>query len=147
MFTFVPLQEWHWPQIPDEGKPALSADIKGIVALNEAGELEAACCFDSWAFNSCQIHIYIKNPFVLKHGFAAEVFKYAFVTCGKGKVIGVTAADNLKALKFIKNIGLKEIFKIKDGYKKGVDFVLTELNREDCRWLDDTERLNAIGEN
>lgn len=147
MFSFIPLQEQHWPLIPDEGKPTLSAGTKGIVAVDEAEKLVAACTFDNWAFNSCQIHIYIANPFVLKHGFAQEVFEYAFNTCGKGIVLGVTAADNLKALKFIKNIGLTEIFRIPDGYKDGVDFILTQLRKEDCRWINQNPRLNAIGAN
>ena len=143
MFTFVPLQERHWLLIPDEGKPTLSAETKGIVALDAAGDLVAACCFDNWSFNSCQIHIYIANPFVLKHGFAREVFNYAFNTCGKGMVIGVTAADNAKALKFIKNIGLVEIFRIPEGHKKGVDFVITQLRKENCIWTSDKDELNA----
>tara|TARA_R110000787_G_scaffold151480_4_gene265308 strand:- start:1584 stop:2027 length:444 start_codon:yes stop_codon:yes gene_type:complete len=145
MFTFVGLQEQHWSLIPDEGRPTLGTDTKGIVALDDGGELVAACVFDTWAFNSCQIHIYIANPFVLKHGFAEEVFDYAFNTCGKGMVIGVTAADNAKALKFIKNIGLQEIFRISDGYKVGVDFVITQLRREDCKWVEQPECLNTVG--
>ena len=75
------------------------------------------------------------------------MFEYAFNTCGKGIVLGVTAADNLKALKFIKNIGLTEIFRIPDGYKHGVDFILTQLRKEDCRWINQNPRLNAIGAN
>lgn len=147
MFTFKRLQEHHWGLIPDEGKPTLNAETKGIVAIDDDGFLVAACCFDNWSFNSCQIHIYILNPFVLKHGFAEEVFNYAFNVCGKGMVIGVTAADNAKALKFIKNIGLVEIYRIPDGYKKGVDFVMTQLLKENCKWTAQTERLNAVGEN
>jgi len=147
MFTFVPLQECHWPLIPDEGKPTLSAETKGVVALDAAGVIVAACCFDTWSFNSCQIHIYIANPFVLKHGFAHEVFNYAFNTCGKGMVIGVTAADNYKALKFIKNIGLEEIFRIPDGHKVGVDFVITQLRSENCKWTENNERLDATARN
>lgn len=147
MFTFEALREWHWPQIPDEGRPTPSVELKGIVALDDSGTLVAAGMFDSWTFSSCQMHIYIKNPFVLKHGFAEELFNYAFNTCGKTVVIGVTPADNERALKFVKNIGLEEILRIRDGYKEGVAQVITQLRREDCRWIDQTERLNAVGEN
>ena len=146
MFTFSALKPDHWPSIPDEGRPVVSENLTGIVAHDEAGELVAACCFDNWSFNSCQIHIYINNPFVLKHGFAREVFNYAFNTCGKNIVIGVTSADNAKALKFIDHIGLKEIFRIPDGYKEGVDFVLTRITKDECIWITDDERLNAAGD-
>lgn len=145
MFSFVPLQEHHWPRIPVEARPQLTAQTKGIVALNEQGDLEGACCFDTWTFNSCQLHIYIKNPFVLKHGVAYEVFNYAFNTCGKSMVIGMTPADNEKALKFIKNIGLNEIFRIPEGYAVGVDYVVTQLKREDCRWISHEEKVTTHG--
>ena len=147
MFTFVALAEQHWPLIPDEGRPVLTEATKGIVALDKDGDIAGACCFDSWALNSCQIHIYIKNPFILKHGFAEEVFNYAFNVCGKGMVIGVTAADNVRALKFIKNIGLNEIFRIPDGYADGVAFVITQLKKEDCRWITHTDASHAAGSN
>ncbi len=148
MFTFVPLKECHWPLIPDEGKPTLSAETKGVVASRCSRCYSAPRApSDPWSFNSCQIHIYIANPFVLKHGFAHEVFNYAFNTCGKGMVIGVTAADNYKALKFIKNIGLEEIFRIPDGHKVGVDFVITQLRRENCKWTENNERLDATARN
>ena len=147
MFTFVGLQEQHWSLIPDEGKPTLGTDTKGIVALDAAGTLAAACCFDNWSFNSCHIHIYIANPFVLRYGAAYEVFNYAFNTCGMGLVIGVTAADNTKALKFLKHIGLREIYKIQDGYKEGVDFIITQLRKEDCKWVTQPKQLNSVGVN
>ena len=51
MFSFIPLQEQHWPLIPDEGKPTLSAGTKGIVAVDEAEKLIAACTFDNWALS------------------------------------------------------------------------------------------------
>jgi hypothetical protein len=31
---------------------------------------------DSWTDNSVQIHIWIANPLILKHGFAEEVFGF-----------------------------------------------------------------------
>jgi len=107
--TFVKLQEHHYNAIPEDYRPRVCADTTGIVAIDEVEGLVAVCIFDSWSYNSCQIHIYIKNPFVLKHGFAEEVFGFVFSPeSGREIVIGVTPADNDRALKFIKGIGLKK---------------------------------------
>lgn len=134
---FVPLSEQLYGLIPTDYRPRMCVDSRGVFAIDkDTKELLAACIFDSWSFNSCQIHIYIANPFVLKHGFAEEVFGFAFGSeSGREIIIGVTPADNERAIKFIKNIGFEEVARIKDGYKKGVDYVLTQIRKEDCKWI------------
>ena len=121
--------------MPQNARPIMCADTKGIMAVDEEGIPQAICVLDSWSFNSCQIHIWIENAFVLKHGFAEEVFNYIFNTCGRNVVIGVTPDNNVKALKFIKHIGLEEVCRIKDGYAEGVDYIITEIRRENCRYI------------
>ena len=121
--------------MPQNARPIIMADTKGIIAWGDDGIPQAICVLDSWSFTSCQIHIWIENAFVLKHGFAEEVFKYVFDTCSRSLIIGVTPADNPKALKFIKHIGFEEIFRIRDGHAEGVDYVVTEIRKENCRYI------------
>ena len=121
--------------IPQNARPNACADTKGVMAVDEEGIPQAICVLDSWSFNSVMIHIWIENAFVLKHGFAEEVFNYVFNDAGRNLIIGVTPADNPKALKFIKHMGFVEIFRIKDGHAKGVDFVITECRKENCRYI------------
>lgn len=134
---FVPLSEMLYSHIPEEHRPRLCVDSRGVMAIDEdTGELQAAMIADSWSFNSCQTHIYIANPFVLKHGFAEAVFGFVFgEDSGRELIIGVTPADNDKALKFIEKVGFIEQFRIKDGYKKGVDYVMTTCRKEDCKYI------------
>tara|TARA_R100001377_G_scaffold84455_1_gene68051 strand:+ start:6545 stop:6961 length:417 start_codon:yes stop_codon:yes gene_type:complete len=118
-----------------ESRPNICEDTRGITALDEDNVPQAVCVFDGWSPNSCVIHIWINNPFVLKHGFAEEVFNFVFSEeSGRTKIIGITPSDNLKALRFIKHIGFKEIFRISDGCEVGVDFVVTEINKDKCRY-------------
>ena len=133
--NFTALSPRDFGYIPQNSRPIMCEDSKGIVATDDEGMPQAICVLDSWTYNSCQIHIWIENAFVLKHGFAEEVFRYVFNTCGRNLIVGVTPADNPKALKFIKHIGLEEIFRIKDGNQIGVDLVVTEIRKENCRYL------------
>lgn len=144
---FVNMEYAHWEHLPIEAQPAWALDMKGIVALDDNNVMVAASIMDSWSHNSCRIHIWVAKPMVFKHGFAQETFNYIFNTCGKGVVVGVTPADNEKALKFIKHIGLKEVTRIPDGYAEGVDYVVTQLRKEDCRWIEQPPRLNVVGGN
>ena len=119
--------------MPEDARPLVVQDTRGITAEHD-GKIQAVCIFDSWSPNSCMIHIWIANPFVLKHGFAEEVFKFVFDS-GRELIIGNTPSDNPKALKFIKNIGFKEVFRVKDGFAIGVDYVITEMRKSECRYL------------
>jgi RimJ/RimL family protein N-acetyltransferase len=142
---FTALQPNMWSTIPDNARPRKCEDTKGIVAI-DAGKIVAIAVFDSWTANSCMIHIWIENPLVLKHGFAEEVFEYIFgEESGREVVIGCTPANNEKALKFIKHIGFEEIGRIPDGFERGVDFVLTTMRKESCKWL--KPRLRIVGGN
>mgnify|MGYP003109761584 FL=1 len=134
MFDFVASTVQHIDCM-GESRPNICEDTRGITALDEDNVPQAVCVFDGWSPNSCVIHIWINNPFVLKHGFAEEVFNFVFSEeSGRTKIIGITPSDNLKALRFIKHIGFKEIFRISDGCEVGVDFVVTEINKDKCRY-------------
>ena len=121
--------------MPQNARPNICEDTKGVMAVDGEGIPQAICVLDSWSPNSVQIHIWIENAFVLKHGFAEEVFNYVFNTAGRNMIIGVTPSNNPQALKFIKHIGFQEIFRIKDGHAVGVDFVVTEIRKENCRYI------------
>ncbi len=118
--------------------PDLCASTKGIIAEDESGKI-AAVIMDSWSKSSCQIHICIEKMSVLRHGLLEEVARYVFDTAGRSIIIGVTPSNNEKALKFNEHIGLKEIFRIKDGYDMGIDYVITRMDRDSCRWYQHKE--------
>ena len=135
MFNFVASTVQHIDCM-GEARPNICEDTKGITALDGDNVPQAVCVFDSWSHNSCIIHIWINNPFVLKHGFAEEVFNFVFSEeSGRTKIIGGIPSDNLRAIKFTNHVGLKETYRIVDGYKIGVDFILFEINKEDCRYI------------
>jgi len=140
LLEFVPLINWHLGYM-GVARPNVCEDTRGITAI-KAGIPQAVCVFDNWSYNSCMIHIWIGNPFVLRHGFAEEVFKFAF-SGDRTKIIGITPSDNLKALKFIKNIGFREIYRIRDGCEIGVDYVLTEMTKDKCRYLKDGKIISS----
>ena len=143
MIHFVPLEQRHWLHIPKEARPRYCEDTRGIVAEDTQGNVQAVCILDTWTENACQIHIYIKNPFVLKHGFQQEVFNFVFGS-GRELIVGVTPSDNHKALKFIRHMGFEDVTVIPDGYSKGVDFVITQLRKENCAWIAKPS-LQAVG--
>lgn len=125
-------REFLWVQ--EAAECAYCDDMNGIVAYRD-GKLVAGVLLESWSHNSVTIHIRVDDPLVFKHGFAEECYEYIFNTADKGVLIGITPANNAKALKFNKHIGLNEIYRIKDGYDVGVDYVVQEARKENCKYL------------
>jgi len=74
-----------------------------------------------------------------KYALLYEVFHYIFITANRETAIGLVNSDNRKALNFDKKIGFKELTRIKDGHKKGVDTVILELRKEQCMWINQKE--------
>lgn len=124
--------EWEWISLRAEC--VLCDDTKGVMAYKD-NEIVAGVAMDSWSHNSCHIHIAVDDIWVFKHKFAEEVFNYIFNTCDKGVIIGVTPASNKKSLRFNERIGFIEVFRLKDGFEEGIDFVITEYRKENCEYI------------
>ncbi len=132
---FVPLREYHWPWIAAQAQPELTPRTRGIVALDENGTILAATVFDTWTYTSGQAHFAISNPLVLRHGFFEECLDYFFNYCDKRVLIGLVPSNNAKSLRLTKHIGFTEVFRMKDGYDHGIDYVVFEMRKENCRWI------------
>jgi hypothetical protein len=112
----------------------ISQYTKGIVAVDASGKPCAVVLLDNWTPTAVTGHVAIENPMAMRK-LHKELFKYVFVDCGKKMLMGVTPSNNEKALKFNAHIGLTEIARIKDAYDVGVDQVVIQLLREDCKYI------------
>lgn len=133
-------EEFLW--IQEAAECAYCDDVNGIVMYRD-GDLVAGILLESWSHNSVTIHIRVDDPLVFKHRFAEECFNYIFVTCERGVLIGITPSNNEQALKFNRHIGLTEIYRIRDGYDVGIDYVVQELRKEDCRYIEHGQEVNS----
>lgn len=113
-----------------------TAGFRGIVSVKN-GIAVSYVGYDSWTPNSVQMHVWLPYPRYLTRKFIAEAFRYPFEMCGRGLVIGLTPSNNTGALRLNRKIGFKEVYRIKDAWDLGVDVVLQEIRKEDCRWLGD----------
>ena len=142
--TFRPIgcnSDWEW--FTQRNGITLVPDMTSILAVDEKGGILAGCVMDTWTETSCQIHFAIDNPFVIRRGFFQEISKFVFDTSKRLAMYGLVPADNTKALSVDKKIGFKEVTRLKDAFKLGVDYVLLELRKEDCRFNADEGNKNG----
>lgn len=109
--------------------------FKAIGQLDKEGPIVAAVGYDNWTPNSVQMHIWIPHPDKVSKKFFLEGFRYPFEMCRRGLVVGLTPSNNAAALHFNKRVGFKEVYRMKDAWEVGVDVVVQEMRKEDCRWL------------
>lgn len=132
---FVPFDLYrHGAWVKELLHPVFCEDTKGIVAIRD-GVPVGVMLGDSWSRNSVNVHIGIVDPLVFKHKMHYEFCEYVFHTCDRGQMLGLVPADNEKALKLNKHFGFREVYRIKDGYDVGVDYVVMQYTKEECKYL------------
>ena len=126
--------DWEW--FHSHNETLLLPDMRGIIAYDkETGNRLAGVVLNTWTKTSVHAHMVSLNPIVMRHGFLQELFNYVFIECGRIAIYGSTPSNNVKALRLIKHVGFKEIITLKDAFNIGVDAVLTEIRKEDCKYL------------
>ena len=141
-WTFFPSRSDELIWLKQRAECNITDDMNGLSCYRD-NTLVGVVGLESWSYNSVTIHLAIEDPLALKHGFQEEVFNYIFNTCDKGLVIGITPANNDRALKFNKNIGLVELYRIKDAYDVGIDYVVQQLRKENCRYIDHGKEIHS----
>lgn len=99
------------------------------------GEIHAMVAYDSWTMSAVQMHVYIPVPKSFGREFIREALEYPFIQCDRSLLIGATPGDNAAALDFNRRIGFVETYRIRNGWDEGVDMVVQELHKRDCKWL------------
>lgn len=119
------------------------ADMRGLVAFDEeTGEIAAAFTLHAWTHTSAQANWIIKNKMALRHGFLEEIGRYMFDIAKRDKVFAVIPDNNKASVALAKKVGFQEYARMKDGWDKGVDFVLLEGTRDTYKYWPN-ERMAA----
>lgn len=114
---------------------APTVNFKGMKAVDYKGDLQVMVGYDAWTPNSLQCHILVRDKKALTRKFLRECFNYMFITCDRELVLATITSDNTASLDLTRRLGFKEVYRVKDGWQPGVDLVLKQMNRDECKWL------------
>jgi len=129
----VGVTDAHYKHIPNYVKTHSS---RGLAAESDDGKVYIICILDSWTAGSVQMHINVFSPIGFRdYTFINEVFTFAFITADRLTAILVIGEDNVKAINLANRLGFKDLAHISDGHAPGVDSVLYEMRKADCKWL------------
>lgn len=133
--------EWAW--FKAQTSTIMCEDTQGLVVYGDTDEIQAMAVFDSFTVDSCTVHWAVANPMVLRNGFLQEIARHLFVTCGRTRIFGLVPSNNEKALKFDLHVGMREVARIPDAVRTGVDYIVLCMTKQECRWLPDDIREAA----
>lgn len=123
-----------WPWIESVLPLHRVDDTSGIVAVDlDTAANVGACIMDNWSANSVQAHIIVTNPLLLRHGFLELITGLVYEDMGCKYIYGQVPSNNTKALKLNTHMGFKEVARLKEAYADGVDYVIMEMHRDDCK--------------
>lgn len=134
-------EEWQW--FKQRTSVIRCEDTQGIVAVAPSGRILAICVADSFSPDSCNVHMAIDKPIVIKHGFLHEIARHLFITCNRSHIFGLVPSNNEKAIKFDKHLGWREVARIPDGVGTGTDYIIFRMDRDECRWLEKPTKEEA----
>ena len=115
----------------------MSSDIRYIGAINEDLQILAVVAYNLWLDDSVFMHVAVEQPRYFRF-LIREAFTYAFVTCKKSRVYGLTPITSVEALRLSKRLGFRKVHTTPD-------FVLQVMDKAECRWIDDSECQSRSG--
>lgn len=96
----------------------------------------AMVIYDGWTPAAVHVHIYSRGPqYLFRKDFLREVFGYPFIQCLLRKLIAVTPSFATDSLAVSRALGFREVYRINDGWDSGVDMIIKEMRREECRYV------------
>jgi RimJ/RimL family protein N-acetyltransferase len=119
---------WKANLVPD-------GSFRAIEAVDDNGCLLAMVGYDGWMDNACQIHVALERPSALRHVLRPG-FRVPFVELGKGVLVAKVLSTNERSLALVKHLGFREVCRGKDWVRVGIDLVVHEMRREECRFLE-----------
>lgn len=120
----------------------LSASARAIKAVDATGRIWGMVAYDGWTHTSAQCHMAVDAPIAWRH-LVRPAFHYPFEEAQRRLLIGLVAANNPKSLRMTQHLGFRRTHTFREGFREGVDLVVFEMTREECRWLSSTENRKA----
>lgn len=126
------LEDFRW--ILAHANCVLTPYARALKAVDAAGVIHGMVAFDNWTENAVQVHMAVDAPIIWRKLLPAA-FDLAFNQAGKGLMVGITPASNERALSFSRKAGFRQPYRIPNGWAAGEDMVISEMRKDECRWL------------
>lgn len=138
----LPATPADYPWIASRAQLCIGPQFRAIKAVDEAGRVHGCVGYDAWTQNAVSMHVALDNPAALR-ALLGPGFRIPFVEFGKGVVLATVLSTNARSLALVPKLGFREVARLREAWAKGVDLVLFEMRREECRFLGEQKKEAA----
>ena len=132
----------HYEWLTSRTKGSVSPDFKAIEAVDKEGRIHGMVGYSGWTDTAVVMHIALDNPAALRH-LVQPGFSYPFIMANRFISLVIVNSNNPRSMNLCEHLGYREVYRVKDGFQVGVDQVLYEMRRDECRWLEPSWRRAA----
>lgn len=106
------------------------------IGIERDGELSAVAVFDGFTDATCEMHIASDGSarWMTKE-FLVAVFSYPFIQCGFESVTIGVVTEKEAVIEFDKHVGFVPVGVRHKAMPGGLDVLVMEMLRENCRWI------------
>lgn len=109
----------------------VSPGAQAVVAVDDAGRVRGGVLYDCWTPNSVSAHVYTDTPIAWR-ALRGAAFDYPFREGGRGVLLATIRASNAASVRAVRHLGMREAWRVVDGWEPGEDLLTFEMRRE---WL------------
>ena len=130
----IPASPPLFPWLTSRAQVNASPEMKAIAVIDATGKIHGMAGFDGWTPNSVVVTLALDTPVAFKRLIWA-LFHFAFVQARRGVLLATVKGSNARSIKLCKHVGMREVYRVRDGITVGEDLVIFEMRREECRWI------------
>lgn len=131
VFKRMTLEDWLWFT---EQLPIFRVEDSMGFVVWDGDKRVAAWVYDNYTGTSIQSHLIVSNKMCLRHGVVETIAGIAFDVLGCYAIYALVPSNNEAAIKMNEHIGFEEKCRMANAYKMGVDSVLLELIKDNCKY-------------
>ncbi len=111
------------------------------IGIERDGALVAGVVIDSYIRHArCSVHCAGIGRHWLNRKFIHVVADYVFRQLGCNAVVNMVDSTNADSIRFSRHLGCTEVHRIKGGGQHGSDGIVFELQKSDCKWLNEANK-------
>lgn len=122
--------EWNW--FISRNPIKRMADVQGIVAYNDDGEISGIVCFDNFRYGTCTPHFATDTLLGIRDGALSYAMEYLRARDTE-VMIAIVADVNPKAIRIAKKLGWKEVAQVPDMGGIGIGATILRATVDDVK--------------
>ena len=130
----------HYDWIASRANLVISSQFRAIEAMNGEDKILGMVGFDGWTPNAVSVHIALERPELLRR-MVRVALGTAFTV--RNVVIAPVLSNNARSIKMVEGVGFTRSGELKDAWEPGVDLLLYQMRRDQCRWIREALRWVA----